>query len=96
MPPEACKLHKENVQIGYLERIFIFSFKTPLCEFLNVLYMFWHDDVHECTLIQLLTGRWARPGFWGLSPNALFCVLWGLVAVGGLPNSKLNLFHQIL
>ena len=43
----------ENVQIGYLDRIFIFSFKTLLCEFLDVLYMFWHDDVHECTHTQL-------------------------------------------
>ena len=48
MPPEACKLHKENVQIGYLERILIFSFKMPPCEFLNVLYMFLHDGVPEC------------------------------------------------
>ena len=81
--PEAWKLHTENVQIGYLDKIFISSFKTPLCEFLNVLYMFWHDDVHELTLTQLSTGRWALPGFWGLSPNALFCILWGLVAASG-------------
>ena len=50
---EACKLHKENVQIGYLERIFIFSFKMPLCEFRNVLYMFLHDDGHECHVYNL-------------------------------------------